>query len=398
MLTRQLLRFQVDGDVLKPRLLKTTPAVLALAEQLLEHWQAGVGRMRGELEDGESAILHGSRQMLVGRGLSKVLTDACDFGDPASAEALRARALAASFARLAHPAASSDAHRQAVADDLAMPAEALADGLYADLPDRAVLASVPGWDGQSLIGRYNLALCQGLLLGAEELRVQIRDRERGIQRRLLRALSRRRLVAEVASADGGGLYLTVGGPASVLDQRSAYGMQLALWLPALACARAWTCTALVVPPRGAVPARMELDASLGLPGDLALLDWVPPELAEWLRQLPTKLAGWQPVDPEPLLVPGGAVVLPDLALDDGRGAVSIELFHRWHLRQLTQRLQQLRDGHLTGLIIGVDRGLQRLAEARSLLADPLIASRGFLFSDLPSARALGEALTRQRGA
>lgn len=398
MLTRQLLRFQLDGDRLKPRLLKPTPAVLALAEQLLAHWRAGVGRMRGELEDGESAILHGSRQLLVGRGLSKVLTDACDFGDPASAEGLRARALAASFARLAHPQATSEAHRQAVAADLALAPEALADGLYADLPDRAVLAAAPDWGAQALIGRYNLALCQGLLLGAAELRVHVRDRERGLQRRLLRALSRRRLVAEVASADGGGLYLTVGGPAAVLDQRSAYGMQLALWLPALACARAWTCVARVVPPRGAVPASMDLDAALGLPGDLALLDWVPPELAQWLEQVPAKLPGWAAADPEPLLVPGGAVVLPDLALDDGRGPVAVELFHRWHLRQLGQRLEHLRAGHLPGLLIGVDRGLQRLAEARPLLDDPLLAERGFLFSELPSARALGEALARLRRA
>lgn len=397
MLTRQLLRFQIDGDRLKPRLLKATPAVAALADELLAHWRAGIGRMRGELEDGESAILHGSRQMLVGRGLSKVLTDACDFGDPASAEELRAKALLASFARLAKPAVSSDEHRAAVAGELGLAPAALADAMYADLPDRAVLGTVPTWDADGLIGRYNLALCQGLLLGAQELRVHLRDRERGIQRRLLRAMLRRRLVAEVASADGGGLYLTVSGPAAVLDQRSAYGMQLALWLPALACARSWTCTALVVPPRGAVASTMELESGLGLPGDLALLDWVPTELSEWLGQLAAKLPGWTAAEPEPLLVPGGAVVLPDLALDDGRGPLSIELFHRWHLRQLGLRLQQMRAGHLPGLLIGVDRGLQRLAEARPLMDDPLIASRGFLFSDLPAPRTLAEALKRMRG-
>jgi uncharacterized protein len=396
MLTRQLLRFQVDGDRLQPRLLKTTPAVVALADELLAHWRAGIGRMRGELEDGESAILHGSRQMLIGRGLSKVLTDACDFGDPASAEELRTAALQASFARLAQPEPSSDAHRALVAGDLGIEASALSDGMYADLPDRAVLGSVPGWDAGSLIGRYNLALCQGLLLGAHELRVHLRDRERGIQRRLVRALARRRLCAEVAAADAGGLYLTVSGPAAVLDQRSAYGMQLALWLPALACARNWSAIAAVIPPRGAVASNMELDASLGLPGDLALLDWVPGELADWLQQLPTKLPGWHAVDSEPLLIPGGVVVLPDLTLDDGAGPVAIELFHRWHLRQLGTRLAQMRDGHLPGLLIGIDRSLQRLAEARPLLADPLVVSRGFMFSDLPAPRTLAEALRRTR--
>jgi len=396
MLTRNLLRFAVRGDRLDPRWLKPTSAVLGLAGEILDHWRSGIGRMRGELDETESAILHGSRQLLVGRGLSKVLTDGCDFGDPASAEMLRSRALRASFAALAAPLVSAEAHRTAVAAVLGVEPAALADAMYADLPDRAVLAQVPGWDAGQLIARCNLALAQGLLLGAREVRVHLRDRERGIQRRLLRALARRRLVAEVASADGGGLYLTVSGPAAVLDQRSAYGMQLALWLPALACARSWSATAAVIPPRAQHETTMELDAALGLPGDLALLDWVPTELRQWLEQLPAKLPGWQPVDAEPILLTGGAVVLPDLAMDDGQGAVAIELFHRWHLAQLHVRLQQMRDGLLPGLIIGVDRGLQRLAEARPLMDDPLIGERGFLFSDLPSPRALAEALKRAR--
>lgn len=397
MLTRNLLRFAVRGDRLEPRWLKATPAVLQLAEALLAHWREGVGRQRGELEEAESAILHGSRQLLVGRGLSKVLTDACDFGDPASAEALRAGALAASATLLTQPEADPQRHRTAVAQRLGLTAEALADALYADLPDRAVLQAVPGWDAGQLIARANLALAQGLLLGARELRVHLRDRDLGVQRRLLRALARRRLCAEVASADGGGLYLTVSGPAAVLDQRAAYGMQLALWLPALACAKVWTARAPVVPPRGADAVELQLDSGLGLPGDLALLDWVPPELTDWLARLAEKLLGWRAVDPEPILLPGGAVVLPDLVLADGRGPVPIELFHRWHLAQLATRLTQLRAGLLPGLVIGLDRSLTRLAQARALCEDPLVAQRGFLFSDLPAPRALAEALARRRG-
>lgn len=399
MITRDLLRFKTDATGIEPRLLKPTPAVVALAEQLLAHWRGGIGRMRGELEDAEQSILHGSRQMLVGRGLSKVIVDDCTFAEPDDLSALRATAFAASARLLAAPAAEVAAHVAAVAAVIGRPAEGLAEALYADLPDRAVLRAAPAWDAQQLIGTYNLALVQGLLLGASELRIQVRDRERGLHRRLIRALRRRRLCAEVSSADGGGLYLAVSGPGAVLDQRTAYGMQLALFLPALCCARDWEGEADVAPPRaapGAPPLRMRLGHALGLPGDLALLDFVPPELRDWLAQLAAKLPGWTAVDPEPLLLPGGGIILPDLALDDGRGPVSIELFHRWHLRGLRERLDQLASGALPGLLIGVDRSLQRLAEARPLLDHPLLAQRGFLFSDLPSPRALTDALARIR--
>lgn len=399
MITRDLLRFRADGTTLTPRLLTATPAQRGLAETLLAHWRGGIGRMRGDLEDGELAILHGSRQLVVGRGLCKVLTDACAFAEPADAAELRARAFAASASLLARPAIDAETHRRQVAALLDVAPDTLADALYADLPDRAVLASVPAWDAPGLIGRYNLALCQGLLLGASELRVQVRDRDRGLHRRLVRVLRRRRLCAEVSSADHGGLYLAISGPAAVLDNRTAYGMQLALLLPALACARDWSAEADVHPPRavpGAPALRLELGSAMKLPGDLALLDFVPSELRDWLEQLATKLPGWQAVDAEPLLLPGGALVLPDLALDDGHGAVAIELFHRWHLRQLAQRLDQLAAGSLPGLIIGVDRSLQRLAEARPCLDHPMLAQHGFLFSDLPSPRALTEALRRER--
>lgn len=396
MLTRQLLRYRIAGDHLEPLLLRPTPAAQELAGSLLAHWRDGLGRRRGELDDGEAAILHGARRLVLGRGLSKVLTDACAFTDPAPATDLRRRAFAAAAARLTAPAADADAHRAAVAAELGLDPAALADGLYADLPDRAVLAAVPAWDAAGLIARYNLALCQGLLLSARVLQVEVADRDLGLRRRLLRALVHRRLCAEVSAGPGGTLRLEVSGPAALLDQRAAYGLQLAQWLPALACAGAWHAVAEVRPPRAEAPVRLELDARLGLPGDLALLDWVPPELAAWLAQLGDRLAPWRAVEAEPILLPGGAIVLPDLALDDGGGAVAVELFHRWHLRQLGERLRQLRAGLLPGLVIGIDRALARLAEARPLLDDPLCAERGFAFSDLPSARALGEALARRR--
>ncbi|MEK7414339.1 MAG: DUF790 family protein, partial [Planctomycetota bacterium] len=324
---------------------------------------------------------------------------ACTFADPESLAALREIAFDTSAKLLAQPAVHVSAHVAAVAQVMGRDTATFSDALYADLPDRAVLREAPAWDAASLIGRYNLALCQGLLLGARELRVHVRDRDRGLHRRLVRSLRRRRLCAEISLADNDGLYLTISGPAAVLDQRTAYGMQLALFLPALACARVWSAVADVHPPcaaAGTPPLPFALDAGMGLPGDLALLDFVPTELRDWLATLSTKLPGWRAVDPDPIVLPGGGIILPDLALDDGAGPIAIELFHRWHLRPLAERLAQIEAGALPSFLIGIDRSLKRLAEARPLMDHAAVASRGFLFSDLPSPRALAEALGRLR--
>ena len=96
MLTRDLLRYRLDGDQVKPSFLKATPAIRELTEAVLAHWQGGVGGRLGELEDAAIPILHRSRALVVGRGLQKLVLDGCTFGEPPSAATLREAAFAAS--------------------------------------------------------------------------------------------------------------------------------------------------------------------------------------------------------------------------------------------------------------------------------------------------------------
>ena len=126
MLTRELLRFRIADGRLVPSLLKATPGVLALAGSLLDYWQQGVGRKRGELEDGVLPILHQSRALIIGRGLQKLILERCRFRDPEELEQLRQRALAISAAALAEPRATVEEHRAAVAAELGIASSAIA--------------------------------------------------------------------------------------------------------------------------------------------------------------------------------------------------------------------------------------------------------------------------------
>jgi predicted nuclease of restriction endonuclease-like RecB superfamily len=259
--------------------------------------------------------------------------------------------------------------------------------------ERASTLGVP-----ALIARYNLAQCQGLLLVARGLEVVIADADTGLRRRLLKALRFRRLLAEVAGDDQGELRLRVSGPASVLDQASRYGLQLALWLPALACARDWRASAEIdLPRRAGAPggrARLELSHDLGLEGDSAFLGHVPEELADLQRTLAEKLPAWTWQDAQLLPLPGGELVVPDLQLAAAGGTVAIEFFHRWHGHALRRRLDQLAGGLAPRLAIGVDRALARTREIAPLLEHPAFLAHGFLFSDIPAPRAIAEVVAR----
>lgn len=391
MLTRDLLRYQVRDGKLLPRLLKPTPANLALADGLLAHWRAGIGERLGELEEAALPIIHESRSALVGKGLQKLLLDACTFADPASAEELRSRALAASAELLATPAVDAAGHRAAVAARLGLDPAALGEALYADLPHLARLQAAPGWGAEELLERANLALCQGLLLGARSLVVELPGADAGALRRLAKALRWRRLLAEVRRTPALAT-LVISGPAAVLDQAKSYGLQFALLLPELATTRRWSARAECDGPRREPgPLTLELDQDTGLRAPAGFTGHVPAELAAWLAKLGERLAG-RTIDPapDPLLLPGGELVVPDLAID----GVPIELFHRWHTAALRRRLDQLGRAPLERLVVGVDRTLAKSADAAGCTDHPAFARHGLLFSDLPAAAALAAAVAR----
>jgi len=398
MLTKDLLRFQLRDGRIVPTLLKATPSHLALASSLIAHWNDGVGKRLGELEDAAVPLLHESRAMVVARGLQKLLVDRCRFVDAASTEHLRREALLASAAALGAPAADADAHRAAIAEGLGLESAALAERLYGDLPDQAVLEAGPDITAEDLLAQYNLALCQGLLTHASELRITVHDAATGLRRKLLKALRWRRLLARIAGDDGGTLDLVVSGPGSVLDQATRYGLQLALFLPALACAKRWSAAATVRVPRvGGGGAVLTLDHTLGLPGDTAFLGHVPDELRDLARAIAAACPEWTLDDAHLLPLPDGEIVVPDLQLRADGVTWRIELFHRWHGSALARRLTQLGRGQAPGLLLGVDRALAKTTTVAPLLADPVFATRGFLFSDLPTPRGLREVVARAAG-
>ena len=386
MLTKDLLRHRLHDGRIVPQLLKATPAIVTLAQQLLDFWDAGVGRCLGELEDAALPILHGTRSLLVAKGLQKLVLDACTFRDAASCFALRELALAESARRLQQqPPADPAIHRAAVSAAIGQPLALL----YGDLPDAAVLEHGSGLTVAKLLARYNLAQCQGLLLTARELDVTIHDADTGLRRRLLMALRFQRLLVEVR-ADGPRLRLGIAGPGAVLDQASRYGLNLALFLPALACATHWESTAWVTPSREHAALRLDLSDALGLVGDTRFLGHVPEEIRIFKKELAEKRSEWQQLEPALLTTRNGEVVVPDLQFSVAGKTVAVECFHRWHHAALTRRLDQLAAGELPSLVIGVDRAAaKRIPDLTQHLG---YSGRGFLFNDLPTIRALSSVI------
>lgn len=398
MLTKDLLRFAIQHDVITPRWLKTTPAVVQLATDLVDFYRKNIGLRRGELDDQVTPTLHRSRSLPVAKGLQKLILDRCVFTEPEDAVALREQAFTVSAARILAPDTKSLDHRDAIAEILNMDGDMLSESLYADLPDQATLTKAPHWDAHDLIANYNLSLAQSLLLRTRELRVTINDTDVGMRRRLLKALRWRRLMALARGNSGGPLELTVSGPDSVLDQQTRYGLNLAQWLPALACARSWTMTCDVPGEQPGQLVTLTLSNEHQLPGDSHFLGYVPDELRDLERQLADKIPAWTWNDPDLIPSPDGEIIVPDMQFTNGERVIRIELFHRWHAHALQRRLRHLdtlaKRSVATNehLLIGVDKQVAKHKAIAPLLTQAAFTTYGFLFNALPTPTGLTKVL------
>ena len=396
MLNKETLRYKIDGDTIRPLFSKVNGALLDVAEGLLTFYRSQQGATRNEIQDALSPHLYRAHNLTIARGLNKLIEDRCTFTDPRDRRSLRESVFAASAAALSTPQADLRQHHKTIAAQLGLSSKQLYDELYADLPNAAVLETPCDLGGRQLMHTFNLAQAQGLLIYAQSMEIAIADTDVAMRRRLLKAMRFRRLLATIKQDDLGNLILSVSGPASVLEQHQRYGLQLALFLPAIACTADWAMSAEINPPRKEKRSRvrLQLDASSGLQGDNKFLGYIPDEVTGLLERLQKQCPDWQCDDQAPLInVANGEIVVPDLRVHINGRSYAIELFHRWHAHALRRRLQQLESAAVPDyLIIGVDRSVLKKKDFQDMAEHPLLAQRGFLFSDFPSPTAIKKCL------
>jgi predicted nuclease of restriction endonuclease-like RecB superfamily len=120
-----------------------------------------------------------------------------------------------------------------VAQELNIGPEALATALFADLRDENRLLSFDDMKAQSLIDRYNVGLAQAVLLRSVLVKIEVRNERPARYRQLFRKLKFHRLLYRVEGSMRDGYVLQIDGPLSLFSATTKYGLQVALFLPAL---------------------------------------------------------------------------------------------------------------------------------------------------------------------
>ena len=347
MLTADLAMSYRRGNRISPRYLQSDdPRHLQTAADLALIVEQHRGRRRAELERALDEYIGVGTDYKILRGLIKLLTDRCEFETSGAKDPAEIRRALFTKAAAHHPVVADDQLRQrliaeAAAELECSPEEVMA-GLYADLSGNQRLVAFEEMSAEDLLDRYNLAQAQALLYRCSEMRLRIEPQEPGVTRRLFAEIKAFRLIHAIRGNPASGYDAQLSGPVSIFHRSQRYGVQMAVFLPALLLYPGWRMRAEIGTKTGA--AFFELDSKQKHLRSHYVADDLRPQNLQIAKLLEDfgKLDGeWSAQPSQEVIDLGESAFVPDLVFTrDGDEPIYLELLGYWTPRSLDERLKE----------------------------------------------------------
>lgn len=385
MLTADLAQSWQRGGRTGPRYIETEDTShLQEAADLIGLFDEHRGHARAELEQALEEYVGTGTDYRVLWGLIKLLMDRCEFetacgaGDP-----LEIRRALFLKARQHHPVTSNETVRAEVVTEVARELncapEVLLDGLYADLPQNQKLIDFEAPGARELLDHYNVAQAQALLYRCVEMRLMVEPQDPAGYRELFGAIKAYRLIHTIKGNAATGYEVRLDGPVSMFHRSQKYGVQMAVFLPALLTCRGWRMRAEIVSKKSG-RAFFELNSNQTQLRSHYLS--VPPYENPVLERLET---AWARFDTSWSLEPGREVVdlgegafIPDFIIRHPQGwQVYLEVLGFWTPQHLKERLEEFEHGRVRNFIIAAWDELRGSREPPAKLpANVIVFKRG----------------------
>ena len=381
MLTADLALSYQRGDKINPRTIDPQdPRHLQTAANLILIVQQHAGQRRGALQQALDEYIGVGTDYKVLRGLIKLLLDRCEFESVSVRDAAELRHALFFKAVAQHPVVTAEARQQvlaALAAELVCSPEEVVQGLYADLPENQVLTLIDELDAAQLLDRYNLAQAQALLYRCLEMRLWIAAENTHQTRELFQAIKSFRLIHSIRGNARAGYEVRLSGPVSLFHRSQRYGVQMAVFLPALLLQQGWQMRAEIETKRG--KAWFELDSTQRKLRSHYLAEEVRPTeaLLEKLVQDWPGLGGEWTLSSNPSVLDlGETALVPDLEFKHPQlGTAYLEMLGYWTPRYLQDRLLVLERGKVANYLLVVVEELRCSREGPASLPPQVLTCK-----------------------
>ena len=364
MLPLDLLRYRIKEDEIHARYVNPqSRKYRAIARDLIAIYAAHLNKTKGSLASALADYEAADTNYRVTRGLAKLLEDRSEFTiqSPVEPEVLREKIFA--YASKRHPTVTKRdrLHRHTrpkalakIADEFKVSGEVVMQGMYADLEENRLLTGFEPPTTEWLLDRYNVALAQAMLYRASEMTIRIYRNIPTKYKLVFQFIKLFKLMHVVDGNNTDGYQIVLDGPASMFRLSQKYGIQMALFLPALLhCDRWWLDATIVMNQKDHL--RFNLTDEAGLQSHYRDPGEFDSELERHFATQYDKVeTEWTLERETDIINLKDTVMIPDFAFlhPDGRRAL-MEIVGFWTPDYLQKKLWKLRRAAMPNMIIAV---------------------------------------------
>jgi predicted nuclease of restriction endonuclease-like RecB superfamily len=360
-----------NGEEIIPKRLKIDQKTSELAIELINYFQAAVGKTQGVLERQLADFEGDTTDYRVKRGLAYILKSSfCTFEvvSPLEPQMLRERVFSLS-AKSVSSRESTQVTLGKIADELTQELERevlleqVRNGLYADLAENKILTAFDAPTAPDLLNRYNLSQVQGVFYKASQLVLNAHRNVPGEYKLLFRYLKLFQLMAYIEGDADHGFTITIDGPTSLFNSSTRYGLAIAKLIPALLHVTRWSLSSILQTRDAYTNAwktgRFTLNSECGLvshyPPGKPYDSMLEASFADKWDALKSDWALEREVDLIPI---PGSVMIPDFRLvhRDGRTFL-LEIVGYWRPEYLQKKFSQVRRAGRDDLILAISERL-----------------------------------------
>ncbi|HEY0003808.1 MAG TPA: DUF790 family protein [Pyrinomonadaceae bacterium] len=358
MLTADLAQSWRRGTRTGPRYIDRDDAgYLRDADALINLFDVHQGHARKELDQALEEYVGAGTDYRILRGLIKLLMDRCLFETASDLEPAEIRRALFLRAQAVHPVINAATREQLwkeTALELGCDSESLPSKLYADLPENQELLKFDVLKNEELLDLYNLAQAQALLYRCVEMRLWVEPQSAAGYRELFGAIKSYRLIHTVRGTPSRGYEIRLDGPVSIFHRSQKYGVQMAVFLPALLLCTGWRMRAEIEQKPGAGHAFFELESDQHELRShyLSPIPYENPVLEKFYDAWQRFESDWTLEASSEVLSSGDNSFIPDFVLVHPQGQqVYLEILGFWTPEHLRERLRELDQAGIRNFIL-----------------------------------------------
>lgn len=361
MLTSDLAMNWQRGGKVGPRYIDTDdPKHFQEARDLIGVFTEHEGRTRAALEGTLLEYVGTGTDYKILRGFIKLLTDRCAFEVGAAADPAEVRRALFFRASQHHPVIGEGIARNEIVADAARelncaPEDVLAS-LYADLPENQKLIEFESLKERELLDLYNVAQAQALLYRCVQMQLIIEPQSPDGYRELFNSIKAYRLIHTIKGNPARGYEVRLDGPVSMFHRSQKYGIQMAVFLPALLLCDGWRMRAEVAlkPGGGGGSAFFEMDSTQRRLRShyLSATPYENPTLEKLAESWERFDSPWTLEASSKVIDLGDSAFIPDFVVRHADGQeVYLEVLGFWTPRHLQGRLKEFEHSGIKNFIV-----------------------------------------------